>query len=464
MTRFPTSYYGAGAALVATLLSSQVQASADLYPPHRIAHRHIHSHVRRALPSGWSARGCVTDAPPPSRALEQSHNDAALTPAACIKSCAASGYTLAGTQFSKECWCGGALNSTGGAGENAAASACNMPCAGDASQTCGGNYHLNLYALSGSSSATPTSTSAYSTPSATGKSYAVKDRFAGKSFFNDWWFFNFTDPTNGQVDYLSQSDATDAGLAYVQSDGVAVMKVDNTSKLGSGEKRKSVRIHSNKQYNTGLFVVDILQMPFGCSVTFWTVGDNWPNNGEIDILENVNLSKNNRYTLHTGPNSTCTIDPAPAAKFKTSSTTMGKVCASKEGANAGCGFSDPDEASYGQGFNDAGGAVIAMEWQTSGIRIWRFGRNDIPADLQGDAKKPNPNTWGTPVAGWSSSSCNIANEVKKHNIIFDITLCGGWAGDQYAQSGCPGTCSDRVMEPSNFDNAIWKIKSLTVYE
>lgn len=86
----------------------------------------------------------------------------------------------------------------------------------------------------------------------------------------------------------------------------------------------------------------------------------------------MNLSKNNQYTLHTGPNSTCTIDPAPAAKFKTSSSTMGKVCASSEGSNAGCGFSDPDDTSYGQGFNDAGGAVIAMEWQTSGIRICKL--------------------------------------------------------------------------------------------
>lgn len=171
------SFYGAGAALVATALFSKVQASADLYSP-RIAHRHIHSHVRRTLPTGWSARGCLTDAPPPSRALEHSHTDAALTPAACIKSCAASGYTLAGTQFSKECWCGGALNTTGGAGQAAVASSCDMPCAGDASQSCGGNYHLNLYALGSS-----TSTSAYSTPTPTGKSYAVKDRFAGKSFF-----------------------------------------------------------------------------------------------------------------------------------------------------------------------------------------------------------------------------------------------------------------------------------------
>jgi len=342
-----------------------------------------------------------------------------------------------------------------------------MPCAGDASQNCGGNYKINLYAKS-SGSATSTSASAYAsaTPSSTGKTYTLKDKFSGKTFFDGWWFYNYADPTNGQVDYLSQADATKAGLAYVQSDGVVVMKVDNTTKLASGEKRKSVRIHSNKQYNTGLFVADILQMPFGCSIwpAYWTVGDNWPNNGEIDILENVNLAKANQYTLHTGSNSTCTIDSAPAAQYKSSSSAMGKICASKEGANAGCGFSDPDTASYGQGFNDAGGAVIAMDWQTSGIRIWRFGRNEIPSDLQGSATKPNPNNWGTPVAAWSSSSCNIANEVKKHNIIFDITLCGGWAGDQYATSGCPGTCSDRVMDPSNFDNAAWKIKSVAVYQ
>lgn len=48
-----------------------------------------------------------------------------------------------------------------------------------------------------------------------------------------------SDPTNGQVDYLSQAEATKDGLAYVQSDGVVVMKVDNTTKLASGEKRKS---------------------------------------------------------------------------------------------------------------------------------------------------------------------------------------------------------------------------------
>lgn len=462
--------FGAGAFLVATSLLPAL-VSADIHKPvHRISR---HAHIRRAaaVPTGWEARGCFTDKEAPNRALAEHHTDTSLTTSGCIKSCAASGYTLAGTQFGKECWCGNTLNTTGGAGKSTS-DGCDMPCAGDASQVCGGNYHINVFGTSSGSStsttkaATKTSSTSYGAPTSTSKKYTVKDKFAGQDFFNGWTFFNYPDPTNGQVDYLSREDATAAGLAYVQSDGVAVMKVDNTTTLGSGELRKSVRIHSNKQYTGGLFVTDILQMPFGCSVwpAYWTVGDNWPNNGEIDILENVNLATANQYTLHTGPNSTCTLDTNPAAKFKPTSNLMGKTCASKDGANAGCGFSDPDASSYGQGFNDAGGAVLAMEWQNSGIRIWRFKRDSIPSDLQGDATSPNPDTWGAPVASWTSAACDIANEIKKHNIIFDITLCGGWAGDQYASSGCPGTCSDRIMNPANFDDAVWKVKSVTVYQ
>jgi hypothetical protein len=31
----------------------------------------------------------------------------------------------------------------------------------------------------------------------------------------------------------------------------------------------------------------------------WTLGPNWPNNGEIDIMEGVNLLTKNAATLHT---------------------------------------------------------------------------------------------------------------------------------------------------------------------
>jgi len=48
-------------------------------------------------------------------------------------------------------------------------------------------------------------------------------------------------------------------------------------------------------------------------------------------------------------------------------------------------------------------------------------------------------------------------------MVFDITFCGDWAGTSYIAAGCPGTCSQRIMDPKNFINASWSINSLHVY-
>jgi len=54
---------------------------------------------------------------------------------------------------------------------------------------------------------------------------------------SDWYFYTDDDPTHGNVQYESQEDAKD--LAYVQKDGVAVLKVDNKSDVPAGGKRRS---------------------------------------------------------------------------------------------------------------------------------------------------------------------------------------------------------------------------------
>lgn len=35
-------------------------------------------------------------------------------------------------------------------------------------------------------------------------------------------------------------------------------------------------------------------------------------------------------------------------------------------------------------------------------------------------------------------------------IICLYRLCGSWAGDAYAGSGCPGSCAAQVMDPANY--------------
>jgi hypothetical protein len=156
-------------------------------------------------------------------------------------------------------------------------------------------------------------------------------------------------------------------------------------------------------------------------------------------------------TLHTGPG--CTLDPK-------SGTFSGHVlstdCESSGNSNTGCGISDPDPSSYGQGFNDNGGGVFAHLWDKTGISVWFFSRNSIPEDIKSGGN-PNPSSWPEPVAFWSTSSCDVATHFHEHSIVIDTTLCGDWAGNDnvFASSGCQRSCAETVTKASNFDGAFF---------
>lgn len=82
------------------------------------------------------------------------------------------------------------------------------------------------------------------------------------------------------------------------------MGVDSTTVLSnvpssSNRGRASVRLESRKQYNKGMFIADLYHMPEeACGIwpAFWTVNayDNYPQWGEIDILENINEQTSSR--------------------------------------------------------------------------------------------------------------------------------------------------------------------------
>ncbi|QRV88540.1 glycoside hydrolase family 16 protein [Ceratobasidium sp. AG-Ba] len=293
------------------------------------------------------------------------------------------------------------------------------------------------------------------------KLFRVTDQYTGSNFFDGWDFFSQADPTNGNVNYLNKNDAFAKKLAFVEN-GTAVMKVDDTNFIGAGQNRDSVRIASTKTYTGGLFVLDVQTMPHGCGVwpAWWTVGSEWPNNGEIDILEGVHDQQFNQMTLHTAAG--CSLD---TGLIKPKSTILTRDCNAAVNFNTGCAFLDTDTASYGAGLNAAGGGVFAMLWDDDGISVWFFPRNSVPADLQNLTDKgamANPTTWGVPKAHWASSGCSTTKFFKNHSLVFDTTLCGDWAGATYSSAGCPGTCADRLKDPANFKDAVWRINSVTV--
>ncbi|KAI9666921.1 MAG: hypothetical protein M1831_001426 [Alyxoria varia] len=296
--------------------------------------------------------------------------------------------------------------------------------------------------------------------------YTRKEHYQGANFFNGFTFFTDPDPTHGFVKYVDQATAKKNGLisntastAYMGVDYTSVLKAD-----GSKGGRQSVRITSKAKYNSGLFIADIAHIPGGICGTWpawWTFGPNWPNQGEIDIMEGVNRQYSNLMALHTGDG--CTVN----GKNQMGTLTTGNCYQFAPGqSNSGCTTRGVSPNSYSN-FNNLKGGVYAMEWQKTGIKVWHFPRGSIPADISKGA--PDPAKWGNPAANFGSATCDITKHFKDHNMVFDTTFCGDWAGGVWASdANCKAkasSCAAYVAgKPADFKNAYWSINYVSVYQ
>ena len=159
----------------------------------------------------------------------------------------------------------------------------------------------------------------------------------------------------------------------------------------------------------------------------------------------------NQYTLHTGPGSDCVLvtnQTATSGGAPYTGHALGTECTSSDGHNAGCGILDTKNTSFGHGFNLAGGGVFAHRLDGVGLAMWHFERDTIPQDIQDGI--PDPSSWPTPVAFWSSLGCDFSSHLSSHHIVLNTAIGGGWAGSDYPASGCSGTSSDRIAVGKNF--------------
>ena len=299
--------------------------------------------------------------------------------------------------------------------------------------------------------------------------YALSDDYSGDSFFPKFNFFTDKDPTDGFVKYVDFNTAATGSLVgtVAKENNSIYLGVDYNTTLTPGNGlpgRSSIRLQSTKSYNRGLFIADVLHVPFACGAwpAMWLLGQQtWPQGGEIDIIEGVNAAPNNSMTLHT--NAGCTIQNTGFSG--TVATTNCDVKDSGQPENAGCGITSPDTTSFGAGFNANRGGVYATEWTSQAIKIWFFPRSKIPSDI--DAKTPSPSTWGQPTAQFQGS-CNINSHFKNHNLIFNTAFCGQWAGRVWKESSCAAkapTCEEYVAKnPKEMSEAYWLIRSVRVYE
>ncbi|KAJ3534266.1 hypothetical protein NMY22_g7001 [Coprinellus aureogranulatus] len=310
--------------------------------------------------------------------------------------------------------------------------------------------------------------------------YNRRLKTVGDGFYEDFVFEAMPDPTHGRVNYVNRETAERFNLTHHGPD-TFILRADHSTPLDpAGPGRSSVRLKSVMQYVNHVAIFDIRHMPEGCGTwpAVWEVGDNWPHQGEIDILEGVNDKGPNAVTLHTGGGVSCAparySPPKPTYFFRLhdeqgetgDSVVVEENCDVAAKGNVGCPTRLGDPKSYGPPFNANGGGHYAIERSPEFIKVWFWPRGDgsIPGEVKKGAEVINTDTWGEAAAFFPATDCPIDKKFGPQNIIINLTFCGDWAGSVFNQDGCPGDCISLVnSQPEAFVNAYFDFASVSTY-
>ncbi|KAJ6490527.1 hypothetical protein DFH09DRAFT_834221, partial [Mycena vulgaris] len=165
--------------------------------------------------------------------------------------------------------------------------------------------------------------------SAFGATYSRSEHIVGLGFCSAFDFEAISDPTYC-IFLFTHNCYCQVNTFVLQADSKTV--ISDSSNTG----RNSVRIQSKNAYMTHVAVFDIVHMPEGCWSTWpalWENGPNWPNDGEVGIIEGVNNQGTNQVTLHTALGSA--FQRTNGLNFLITSLQLN--CDTNVNSNAGCG-------------------------------------------------------------------------------------------------------------------------------
>jgi len=96
--------------------------------------------------AGWKFAGCYKD--DGSRVLQGEHLPklGPMTNQKCVTHCQSQGFSVSGTEYGSQCFCGNSIQGP----EKLDESSCDMACDGDSTDTCGGSWALSVYSKDGS--------------------------------------------------------------------------------------------------------------------------------------------------------------------------------------------------------------------------------------------------------------------------------------------------------------------------
>ncbi|GAA5955204.1 hypothetical protein JCM8115_001881 [Rhodotorula mucilaginosa] len=303
--------------------------------------------------------------------------------------------------------------------------------------------------------------------------YQLSGYYAGQDFLN---LFDFAtgSQNGGLANFVDQETAWNQGLVEVKKGEVHLRTASWVNP--DGNTLNAIKLTSKAAYAEGLYLWDIARMPQVCGSwpAIWSTGPDWPNGGEIDLVEYVSLQSKNGFSVHTGPGCWAGSTGYSAEGMLAGANSLN--CDAHATDSQGCGFRTTQNATCGVGANAKGAGVYALEWSSAGIKAWYFPRGQVPQDIKD--KNPNPWSWSTPDMYIAAEGCNPSTYFQPQTLVVNSNICGTWPegvwhtdGDYSGQSSgsCAAltgadTCRDYVLNSAHdFSHAYWRIKSFSVY-
>lgn len=301
--------------------------------------------------------------------------------------------------------------------------------------------------------------------------YKLTTHAAGQDFF-DLFDFDSHSSNGGIANFVDKETAWKEGLLEVKHNK-AHIRVSDKDK---GGMRDAVKLVTKQRYSEGLYVWDVERMPQTCGswASLWSTGENWPQGGEIDLIEYVSHQSMNSFSVHTGEG--CWAGSSGYTGRAMLATQNALNCNADATDSQGCGFRTKRNNTAGMGANFNGGGLYVLEWSSAGIKAWMFERGQIPKDLSSGS--PNPSSWTTPDMYISASSCNPSTYFSPQQFVLNTDLCGTWPNgvwntdNSYAgqsEGSCASTtgfdtCEAYVQSRGwDFKHAYWRIASLDIY-
>ncbi|KAF2682506.1 glycoside hydrolase family 16 protein [Lentithecium fluviatile CBS 122367] len=223
--------------------------------------------------------------------------------------------------------------------------------------------------------------------------YQLIREYNSSNVFKEFRFFTDPDPTSGTVQYVPFETAASTGLTGNGSDLIYLGVDKSNVYMPVGPGRPSARLESWMAFTEGLFVIDLTH-----DCWLWStagLGD-WPADGEIDIIENVNDACINNVALHTTGNYTVTETTNQTGLWGSTDYNIA------HDENQGCAITITEPFNYDAEFNANGGGMYAMEWTSNVVRIWFFPPTGVSDGLRDDYDGiPDPETFSIPSASFA---------------------------------------------------------------